>query len=96
MGRSLCIAVDSVRHGLAAADVVRNVFDTGHRARAVRDVHRPDIKANPMPGLELVGGRENLDLIFDDFTRLNWGNRITRQLMKGLPWLGPLLVKLPI
>jgi hypothetical protein len=82
MRRPLRIAIDLVRHGPAAADVVRNVFDVRHRAGAGRNIHRGDVEADPVTRLELVGGRENLDFVLDDFSRLHSLDGIPRKLVE--------------
>src|SRR5712672_1388400 len=43
MRRAFCVAIDSVGHGLAAADVIGDVLDIGHGAGAGRNVHGGDV-----------------------------------------------------
>src|SRR4029077_1807889 len=59
MRRPLCIPINPVGHGLAAANVVRNVLDVGHCSGAGRNVHGCDVEADPVPRLELVRGRKD-------------------------------------
>jgi hypothetical protein len=66
----LGIPIDLVGYGFAAADVVRNVLDIGHRSGACRNIHGCDIEADPVPRLELIRGGENLYLVLDDFSWL--------------------------
>src|SRR5882724_3810264 len=56
----LGIAIDPVGHGLAAADMIRNVFDIGHRAGAGGHIHGCDVEADPVARLELVRSGEDL------------------------------------
>ena len=50
----LGIPIDLVGHGLAAANVVGDILDIGHRSSADRYVHGCDVEADPVPGFELV------------------------------------------
>src|SRR6266850_1704179 len=92
----LGIPVDPVGHGLAAANVVWNVFDVGHRAGAGRYIHRGDVETDAVSRLELVCRGEDLYLVLDHFPRLHRRNRILRQPVERLPGLGALLVKRPV
>src|ERR1700722_1656835 len=56
----LSVMVDAVRHGLASAHVIRDVFDVGHGAGAGGDVHGGDLETEPMTRLEPIGGRQDL------------------------------------
>ena len=47
---------DLVQHGLAAANMVRNVLDVGGAAYAGGQVETGDLDADAMAALELVGG----------------------------------------
>src|ERR1700675_3676115 len=42
----LCVPIDPVGHGLAAANVVWNVLDIGHCAGAGRNIHGGDVEAD--------------------------------------------------
>src|SRR6266853_3702399 len=92
----LGISIDPVGHGLAAANVVWNVFDVGHRAGAGRYIHRGDVETDAVSRLELVCRGEDLYLVLDHFPRLHRRNRILRQPVERLPGLGALLVKRPV
>jgi len=46
-------SASSVGDGLAAADMVRNVLDVGHRPAAGRNVHGCDVEADPVPRLDI-------------------------------------------
>src|SRR5258708_38338797 len=65
--------VDTVRHGLASAHVIGDVFDVGHGAGAGGHVHGGDLETEPMTRLELIRGRQDLDLILEDLTGLGGG-----------------------
>src|SRR5262245_63684847 len=56
----LGVVIDPVQHGLAAADVIRDVLDIGGAAHAGRDVEAGDLDADAVTLLELVGGRHEL------------------------------------
>src|SRR5260370_40657003 len=92
----LCIPIDPVGHGLAAANVVWNVLDIGHRAGAGRNIHGCDIEANPVPRLKLVCRAEDLYPVLDHFSRIHRSNRIPREVVERLPGLGTLLIESPI
>src|SRR5882672_2453834 len=92
----LGIPVDPVGHGLAAANVVWNVFDVGHRAGAGRNIHGCDVEADPVTRLELVCRGEDLDPVLDHLSWLHGSNRILRELVERLPGLGTLLIESPI
>src|SRR5262245_59258656 len=62
------LVIDPVQHGLAAADVIRDVLDVGGTADAGRDVEAGDLDADAVTLLELVGGRHDLDGVFIDLT----------------------------
>src|SRR5262245_13068577 len=62
------LVIDPVQHGLAAADVIRDVLDVGGAADAGRDVEAGDLDADAVTLLELVGGRHDLDGVFIDLT----------------------------
>src|SRR5262249_3949020 len=62
------VVIDPVQHGLAAADVIRDVFDVRGAADPGRDVEAGDLDADVVTLLELVGGRHDLDGIFVDLT----------------------------
>src|SRR5579859_3259238 len=62
----LRIVIELMGHGFAAADVIGDIFDIGHRPGAGGNIHRGDLDTDAMSGLELVGGRQDLDLIFHD------------------------------
>jgi len=83
----LCISIDFVGHGLAAANVVRNVLDVGHRSGAGWNVHGCDIEADPVTRLELVRSSEDLYPVFDHVSRIHGSDCIPRELMEWLPGL---------
>ena len=87
------VAIDLVRHRLAAADVIRDVFDVGHRTRSGRNIHAGDVETDAVTGLELVGRREDLDLVLDDLARTDRFDRIARQLVERRPRLGARFVE---
>src|SRR5882762_1189270 len=96
MRRALGVPIDPVGHGLAAADVIRNVLDIGHGAGAGRNIHGSDVDADAMSRLELVCGGEDLYLVLDHFAWLHRRKRILCQLVERLPRLGTLLVECPV
>src|SRR5882757_3996557 len=96
MRRAFCVAIDSVGHGLAAADVIGNVLDIGHGAGAGRNIHGSDVDADAMSRLELVCGGEHLYLVLDHFAWLHRRKRILCQLVERLPRLGTFLVECPV
>src|SRR5258708_7108002 len=51
------VVINLVQHGLAAADVVRNVFHIGSAADAGCDVEARNFNADTVAPLELIGGR---------------------------------------
>ena len=87
MRRPLGVPIDLVGDGLAAANVVRNVLDVGHRSSAGRDVHGCDVEADPVSRLELVCRCEDLYLVLHDFVRLHGRDCIARELVERLPGL---------
>ena len=91
MRGTLGVAIDAMRHRLAAANVIGDVFDIRHGARPGRNVHGGDVETNPVTRLEVVGGREDLDVILDDLAGLDRLDRIARQLVERLAraWSAP-------
>src|SRR3981189_1425261 len=87
------VPIDLVGNGLAAAHVVGNVLDVGHRSGAGRDVQGCDVEADPVPRLELVRGGEDLYPILDYFFRLYRSDCIPRELVERLPGLRTLVVE---
>ena len=83
----LRVPIDPVSNGLAAANVVRNVLDVGHRSGAGWDIHGCDVEADPVSRLELVRRGEDLYLILQDFVRLHGCYCILRELVERLPGL---------
>jgi len=83
----LRVPIDLVGNGLAAANVVRNVLDVGHRSGAGRGIHGCDVEADPVSRLELVSRGEDLYLILHDFVRLHRCDRILRELVERFPRL---------
>ena len=71
-----------MQHGLAAADVVRDVFDVGGAADAGGDVEAGDLDADAVPGLELVRGRHDLDGVFVDLAGYD---RLARRARERMP-----------
>src|SRR5260370_28123372 len=60
------VVIDPVQHGLAAADVIRDVLDVGGASHAGRDIEAGDLDADAMTLLELIGGGHDLDGVFVD------------------------------
>src|SRR3954467_8995325 len=60
------VVIDPMQHGLAAADMIRDVFDVGGTADAGGDVEARDLDTDAVPALELVRGRHDLDGVFVD------------------------------
>src|SRR6476661_8459704 len=94
--RPLCVPVDPVGDRLAAANVVWDVLDIGHRACAGRNIHGCDIEAYPVPRLELVRRGEDLYPVLDHFSRLHGSSRILRKPVERLPGPGALLIESPV
>src|SRR5580658_5622803 len=92
----LSVVVDAVCHGLASADVIGDVFDIRHGTGPRGNVHGADFETEPVARLELIGGRQDLDLIFDDLTGLDRLYGTARQLMERRAGLGAGRVKLPV
>ena len=63
MREMLRVVVDAVRHGLAPANVMGDVFNVGHGAGPRGHDHLGDFDTKPATRLELIGGREKVDLI---------------------------------
>ena len=74
-------------HGLAAANVIWNVLDIGHRPGTGGHIHGCDVDADPVPRFELVRGRENLYPVLDHFAWLHGSDCILRELVERLPGL---------
>src|SRR3954447_10237691 len=89
----LRVAIVLVGNCLAAAHVVGDVLDVGHRSGAGRDVHGCDVEADPVPCLELVRGGEDLYPVLDHFAGLYGSDRIPRELVERLPGLRTLVVE---
>src|ERR1700744_3161491 len=87
MRRPFRVAIDLVSDRLAAADVVRDVLDIGHRPGTRRHIHGCDVEADPVTRLELVGGSEDLDLVLDHLARFERRNCVLRELVERLPGL---------
>src|SRR4051794_24220915 len=87
MRRPLRVPINLVRHGLVTADVVRDVLHVGHRASAGRNIHGCDVEADPVTGLELICGRENLYSVLDHFPRIDESDCVPRELVEWLPGL---------
>ena len=92
----LCIVVDAVRHGLASADVIGDVFDIRHGTGPRGNVHGGDFETKAVARLELIGGRHDLDLIFDDLTGLDRLDGTARQPMERFAGLGARRVNRPV
>jgi hypothetical protein len=90
------VSIDPMGGCLAAGDVVGDVLHSDHGSGSGRDVHAGDLEAYPMPGLEGVRGRQNLDPVLDDLARFDRSDGVAGQLVKRLPGLGPLVVQRPI
>src|SRR5438132_12630490 len=48
------VVIDPVQHGLAAADVIRDVLDVGGASHAGRDIEAGDLDAHAMTSLALI------------------------------------------
>src|SRR6516225_2244797 len=79
------VVIDSVQHGLAAADVIGDVLDVGGAADAGRDVEAGDLDADAVTLLELVGGRHDLDSVFVDLAGDDGRARRARERMPRPP-----------
>src|SRR5262249_6475721 len=79
----LRVVVDLVQHGLAAADVVGDVFHVGGAAHAGPDVEARDLDADAMSRLEPVRGRHDLDRVLVD---LSGHYRLLRRACERMPW----------
>src|ERR1700752_3077420 len=51
MRGSVGVPIDAMCHGLAAADVVRDVFHVGHRTGSRRHIHARDLETDSMSRL---------------------------------------------
>jgi hypothetical protein len=80
----LRVVVDAVRHGLAPANVRGDVFNVGHGAGPRGHDHVGDFDTKPATRLELIGGRENVDLIFGDLTGPDRRGGTARELLERL------------
>src|ERR1700674_3201038 len=78
---------------LAAADVVGDVLDIGHRPGSGGHIHGCDVDADPMTRFELVRRGEDLYPVLDHFARLDRSDCVLRELVERLPGLRALLVK---
>ena len=63
------VVMDLVHHRLAAAYMVGNVLYIMRSGRARRHVHRRDIDADAVSGLEQVRRGKDLDRVFGDLAR---------------------------
>src|SRR5258708_7488470 len=75
----LSVPIDPVGHGLAAADMVRNVLDIGHCAGAGRNIHGGDVEADTVTCLELICRGANRDPGLDHFARLHGSDCVLRE-----------------
>jgi hypothetical protein len=82
MARMLLVVIDLVHHRVAAANVIRCVFDIVGAGKPARQVEARDVETDAVPGLEQVGGRQDLDLVFFDLARLD---RVLRGARKRMP-----------
>ena len=83
MTRVLLVVIDLMYHRLAAANVIRRIFDIVRPGKAARQIEAGDIEANAVAGFEQIAGRQNLDLVFFDLAGFGQLLRGARQLM---PW----------
>src|ERR1700693_47330 len=90
------VVIHAMRNCAAAANVVWNVFNIGHGARASRHVHRGDLQADAMPRLELVGGGQDLDAVLQYLSGRHGVDRRARELMERCPGRGAPFVQCPI
>src|SRR6266404_5494125 len=81
----LCVPIDPVGHGLAAANVIWNVLDISHRPGTSGHIHGRDVDTDPVTCLELVRRGEDLYPVLDHFSWLHASNRILRELVERLP-----------
>ena len=92
----LRVVVDAVRHGLASANVIGDVFDVRHGAGAGGNVQRGDVDAKPVSRLELIGGRQDVDLLFDDLAGPGRRDGAARELVERLARLGARRIDRPV
>src|SRR6476660_5484425 len=83
------VVIDPMQHGLAAADMVRDVFDIRGAADAGGDVEARDLDTDAVPALELVRGCDDLDGVFVDLAGRDRLARRARERMPGPSGQGP-------
>src|SRR5260370_34144479 len=69
------VVIDPVQHGLAAADVIRDVLDVGGASHAGRDIEAGDLDADALTLLELIGGGHDPDGVLVDLAGDGWLSR---------------------
>jgi hypothetical protein len=57
MARMLLVVIDAVHHGLAAADMIRSIFDVMRAGEPARQIEAGDVEADAVTGLEQIAGR---------------------------------------
>src|SRR3981189_1737403 len=90
------VAIYFGSHSPAARNVIRLVLAIGHRAGSGRNIHAADVEAYSVSGLELVGGRQNVDLVLDDCSGLDRLDRIRRESGERFPWFRSHWIERPI
>src|SRR5579863_9928904 len=93
MRRSRRIVIDMMGDRAAATDMVGNVFHVGHSSRSCRYVHGCDLKANAVPGFELIGGCNDLDAVLQNLSQWHGFNACAGQLVERLPRLGTTFIQ---
>src|SRR6202140_6006476 len=81
----LCVPIDPVGHGFAAADEIWNVLDIGGRPGSGGHIHGCDVDADPMTRFELVRRGEDLYPVLDDFARFDRSGCVRPGLVERFP-----------
>jgi hypothetical protein len=92
MARVLLVVIDFMDHRLAAANVIRRIFDIVRAGKSARQIEAGDIEANAVAGFEQVAGRQNLDPVFLDLAGLDRPLRRAGERMPRPPRLGALRI----
>ena len=93
MGRVFLIVIDFMERRLAAANMVRDIFNIGKASGAGRDVQAGNVDTDTVSLLEQVRCGEDFDGVFVDFPGHHRFLGLPGQRVPGFPRLRPFRVQ---